>query len=162
MVIDCDKFVLIDVNWPLNTTFMITFKLQHDCVDSGGKLRHNFHISGLNWDKYAWWQVISSVTKASDIMTSSNGNISALLAICAGNSPVTMNSPHKGQWRRALMFSLICAWIHRWVNNGQAVDLKRNVVHYDVTVMRDTVPSIPLTCTISVRFDDPLMSKSTT
>ena len=29
-------------------------------------------------------------------------------------SPV--NSPHKGQWRRALMFSLICAWINRWLS----------------------------------------------
>ena len=28
-------------------------------------------------------------------------------------SPV--NSPHKGQWRGALMFSLICAW-HEWLN----------------------------------------------
>ena len=28
-------------------------------------------------------------------------------------SPV--NSPHKGQWREALMFSLICAWINAWV-----------------------------------------------
>ena len=27
-------------------------------------------------------------------------------------SPV--NSPHKGQWRGALMFSLICAWINDW------------------------------------------------
>ena len=26
-----------------------------------------------------------------------------------------VNSPHKGQWRRALMFSLICAWINGWV-----------------------------------------------
>ena len=31
---------------------------------------------------------------------------SALLAICAGNSPVPVNSPHKGLWRGALMFSL--------------------------------------------------------
>ena len=38
--------------------------------------------------------------------TSSNGNISVLLALCAGNSPVPVNSPHKGQWRGALMFSL--------------------------------------------------------
>ena len=37
---------------------------------------------------------------------------SALLAICAGNSPV--NSPHKGQWRGALMFSLICACKQSW------------------------------------------------
>ena len=33
---------------------------------------------------------------------------SALLALCVGNSPVTVNSPHKAQWRGALMFSLIC------------------------------------------------------
>ena len=33
-------------------------------------------------------------------------------------SPV--NSPHKGQWRGALMFSLICARINGWVNNGEA------------------------------------------
>ena len=34
---------------------------------------------------------------------------SALLAICVGNSPASgKNSPHKGQWRGALMFSLIC------------------------------------------------------
>ena len=28
-------------------------------------------------------------------------------------SPV--NSPHKGQWRRPLMFSFICDWIYDWV-----------------------------------------------
>ena len=28
-----------------------------------------------------------------------------------------VNSPHKGQWRGALMFSLICTWINGWVNN---------------------------------------------
>ena len=36
----------------------------------------------------------------------------ALLALCVGNSPV--NSPHKCQWRGALMFSLICAWKQSW------------------------------------------------
>ena len=48
-------------------------------------------------------------------------------------SPV--NSPHKGQWRRALMFSLICAWPNGWVNNQDADDLRRHRTHYDVTVM---------------------------
>ena len=33
---------------------------------------------------------------------------SASLALCAGNSPVTGNSHHKGQWRGALMFSSMC------------------------------------------------------
>ena len=48
-------------------------------------------------------------------------------------SPV--NSPHKGQWRGALMFSLICAWINGWVNNCDAGDLRRRRAHYDVIVM---------------------------
>ena len=44
-------------------------------------------------------------------------------------------SPHKGQWREALMFSLICAWIIGCLNNLEAGDLRRHWVHYDVTVM---------------------------
>ena len=46
-----------------------------------------------------------------------------------------VNSPHKGQWRGALMLSLIRAWINGWVNNGEACDLKRHRAHHDVTVM---------------------------
>ena len=60
---------------------------------------------------------------------------SALLALCAGNSPVPVNSPHKGQWRGALMFSFIYAWINDWVNNREAGDLRRQYGHYDVIVM---------------------------
>ena len=45
-----------------------------------------------------------------------------------------LNSPHKGQWRGALMFSLICVWINGWVNNREAGDLRRYRAHYDVTV----------------------------
>ena len=48
-------------------------------------------------------------------------------------SPV--NSPHKGQCRGALVFSLICAWINSWVNNREAGDLRRHCAHYDVTIM---------------------------
>ena len=48
-------------------------------------------------------------------------------------SPV--NSPHKGQWRGALMFSLICIWINGWVINHEVSDLRRYRAHYDVTVM---------------------------
>ena len=46
-----------------------------------------------------------------------------------------VNSPHKGQWRGALMFSLICAWINGWVNNREAGDLRRHRAHHGVTVM---------------------------
>ena len=48
-------------------------------------------------------------------------------------SPV--NSPHKDQWRGALMFSLIRTRINGWVNNGEAGDLRRHRANYDVTVM---------------------------
>ena len=48
-------------------------------------------------------------------------------------SPV--NSPQKGQWRGALMFSLIFAWTNDWVNNRGAGDLRRHRAHYDVIVM---------------------------
>ena len=60
-------------------------------------------------------------------MTSSNGN--ALLALCAGNWPVTGEFPSQSQWRGALMFSLICDWINSWVNNSEAGDLKRHGAH---------------------------------
>ena len=49
-------------------------------------------------------------------------------------SPV--NSPHKGQWRGALMFTLICNRIKGWVNNCEAGDLRRKRAHYDVIVMK--------------------------
>ena len=48
-------------------------------------------------------------------------------------SPV--NSPHKGQCRGALMFSLIWDWINGWVNNREAGDMRRHRAPYGVTVM---------------------------
>ena len=57
-------------------------------------------------------------------------------------SPV--NSPHKGQWRRALMFPLIYAWINVWANTREAGDLRCHRAHYDVTVVART--SIFLWC----------------
>ena len=47
---------------------------------------------------------------------------SALLAICAGNTPVTAEFP--------------CVWINVWENNHKAGDLKRYRAHYDVIVMK--------------------------
>ena len=75
------------------------------------------------------------------MMKSSNGNMFRVTGFCAGSSPVTagihrppVNSPHTHQWRRALMFSLVCAWTNGWVNNQNAGDLRRHRAHYDVTV----------------------------
>ena len=46
-----------------------------------------------------------------------------------------VNSPNKGQWRGAFVFSEICTWINGWVNNREAGDLRRHDAHYDVTVI---------------------------
>ena len=45
--------------------------------------------------------------------------------------------PHKGQWRGALMFSLMCACINGWVNNPEAGDLRRHRADYDVIVRKE-------------------------
>ena len=74
------------------------------------------------------------------MMTSSNGNIFRVTGHLCGEftgpryrSPV--NYPHKGQWRGALMFPLICVGINGWINNREAGDLRRYCAHYDVSVM---------------------------
>ena len=57
--------------------------------------------------------------------TSSNGNIFPVTGpLCGEFTGHWVNSPHKGQWRGTLMFSLICAWINGWVHNCDAGDLK--------------------------------------
>ena len=71
-----------------------------------------FHDDVINWKHFPrYWPFVGGIHR----------------------SPV--NSPHKGQWRGALMFSLICAWINRWVNTREAGDLRRNRAHYDAIVM---------------------------
>ena len=72
----------------------------------------------------------SVMTSCQPMMTSSNGNIFRVTGPLCGDF-----SPHKGQWRGALMFSLICAWINDWVNNRGAGDLRRHCNHYDVNVI---------------------------
>ena len=66
------------------------------------------HLSpSTNFPRVKLWKWQRSA-RLENMMTSS---FSALLALCSGNSPVTpVNSPNKGQWRGALMLSLICAW----------------------------------------------------
>ena len=64
---------------------------------------------------------------ADDILTimSPNGNIFRVTSPFWGESTGSpVDSPHKGQWRRALMFSLIFAWINGWAN-------KRDLVIWD-------------------------------
>ena len=53
-------------------------------------------------------------------------------------------SPHKGQWRGALMFTLICARINAWENNREAGDLRRYRTYSDVIVMVHNGPTKPV------------------
>ena len=47
-----------------------------------------------------------------------------------------VNSPHKGQWRGALIFFFLSTrWINGWVNNREAGDLRCQRAHYHVIVM---------------------------
>ena len=66
-------------------------------------------------------------------------------------SPV--NSPHKGQWRGALMFSLICAWTNAWVNNSKTGDLRRHRAHHDVIVMPEAKKGRELPSEILMAYD---------
>ena len=58
------------------------------------------------------------------MMTSANGNISVLLAFCAGNSPITGKFPSQRPVARSfdVFFDL----------RPNACDLRRNRAHYDV------------------------------
>ena len=87
----------------------------------------------LNKDGHSFYVQFTNRVTLDDV---TNRNIFrvALLALCAVHrSP--LNSPHNGQWRGALMFSLICAWINGWVNNREAGDLRRHRAHYDVSAL---------------------------
>ena len=57
------------------------------------------------------------------MMTSSNGNIFALLALCAASDAEL--------W----CFLWSAPWINGWVNNREYGDLRRHWAHYDVIVM---------------------------
>ena len=60
---------------------------------------------------------------------------SAILALCAGNSPATGKFPSQRPVTRSLDVSLTWAWTNGWVTNRDAGGLRRHVAPYDVTVM---------------------------
>ena len=116
----------------------------------------HFLLSGFDWKKCGWgWFVHRSCgvvpsraepspwwrtnphfdepSHASIIMTS-NGNIFRVIGLLCGEF-TSDRWTRKGQWRGALMFSLICNWTNSSTNNGDAGDLRRHRAHYDVTVM---------------------------
>ena len=98
---------------------------------------HDLIVIPYHWfskEKYNGW-----LKKNTDLMTQCHDDVikwkhfPRYFVRGIHRSPV--NFPHKGQWRGALMFSLICVWVNRWVNNREAGDLRRFRAHHDVTVM---------------------------
>ena len=67
------------------------------------------------------------------MMTSSNGTISALLVLCAGNSPVTGEFPSQMLVTRSFGVFFDLRLNKRLSNNQDTGDLRR---HYDVNVMK--------------------------
>ena len=70
---------------------------------------------------------------ATVMMTSSNAKIYRVTVRGIHRWPV--DSPHKGQWRGAFIFTLISAWTKGWTQNRDTCDLRRHGAHYDVTVV---------------------------
>ena len=95
-----------------------------DSFTKGQKCGNCFHVI-----TFAWWHLIMKWWRHP------METFSALLTLCEGNPPVTGGFPHKGQWRGALKFSLICAWTNDWANTRDAGDLRRHSTHYDVTAL---------------------------
>ena len=72
---------------------------------------------------------------------------SALLALCAKNSPVTDEFPSQGPVTRSFGVSLIRSWINGWVNNREAGDVRRHRAHYHVSVTNPVIwLQTPLHC----------------
>ena len=64
------------------------------------------------------------------MITSSNENISRVTGLfCRESTGPRWIPRHKGQWRRALMFSLIWTWTKGWVNNRDTSDLRCHHAH---------------------------------
>ena len=103
-------FAFYDVFSGYDVFTAICFSYDRDCIAT-----NEFKL-------IAWWRLQMET-------------FSALL--CAGNSPVS-NELHKGQWRGALMFSLIYVRTNGWINNRDGGDLRRHCHLYNVTVMLRT------------------------
>ena len=104
--------------------------MQTDCERLTDEVRQCFLMKSY---LMSWKQ---SLVADLSMMTSSNGNVFRVTGpLCGEFMGQLVISPHKGQWRGALTFTLICAWIYGWVNNRKAGDLRRHRAHYDVTVM---------------------------
>ena len=71
-------------------------------ITSSPRHHHRHHNDVIKWHFPRYWPFVKGIHQ----------------------SPV--DSPHKGQWRQTLMFSLMCAWTNDLANNRDAGDLRRH------------------------------------
>ena len=72
------------------------------------------------------------------MMSQITGIMTVCITVSQGNPPVT----GRGEWRWALMLSLMCAWTIAWANSGDYGDLRHHAAHYDAIVMTWALPMI--------------------
>ena len=65
------------------------------------------------------------------VITSWHGNISALMALCYGNPPVTGGFPSQTAVARALIFFFMLAQINCWTNSPVTGDFRRQGAHLE-------------------------------
>ena len=137
-----EKYLCFVSNFNVDTKGDVDKKNQIACWWLGGNGRQassrtnageilRRHMAPLGHSRFIDACLISPVTN-SPWRRHRMETFSALLALWVGNPPVTMDSPHKGQWHRALMFSLISAW----TQVEQAIETPMNLGgHYCVIVV---------------------------
>ena len=100
------------ITWKTSNMYLIT-RINSDQIIQSHMASQSHHDDFIKWKHFPrYWPFVRGIHR----------------------SPV--NSPYKGQWRGALMFSLICVWINDWVNNREAGDLRLYRTHNDATVMQ--------------------------
>ena len=123
----------------MNRLFVLRIMWTVQCADSqksGRCSQKPFCVSNSDCGAYTMEYGVLLCGHGTYMMTPSNGIIFHVAGpFMRGIHRLPVNSPHKGQWRGALMFSLICTWTNAYVNNRDACDKRHHCVHYDVTVM---------------------------
>ena len=127
-ILSCAKRIKFDTNYLVHNAIKRSFAARWEkycfylravsCLEWQFHNRHiyieSFHDDIIKWKHFPrYWPFVRGIHR----------------------SPV--NSLHRGQWRGALMFTLICAWINGSVNSREAGDLKRNGAHYDCVLLFD-------------------------
>ena len=104
--------------WPHELCYLGVLYHDHsnnDDDDASTKSRPFFFFTVATHTLYC--PILMCLSNYDTMMTTSNGNISALLALCKGIHQWPVDSPCKGQWRGALMFSLMCARTNGWAKH---------------------------------------------